>query len=139
MMLSHDYIKFLIGLIAILNFAVRKRGKTGDGGKMMQSLDREPEEHDWVLPQEEEWSPPSASNPTTSKANTTTDACVDVNSKLPVRRLADIEGDFMPITSPSGDRVYAKVKEIQRMTGSLQSVRGASRRSNHGRHIVCAS
>lgn len=103
---------------------LHKRGKTGDGGKMMQSLDCEPEEHDWVLPQEEEWSPPSASNPT--------GACVDVNSKLPMRRLADIEGDFMPITSPSGDRVYAKVKEIQRMTGSLQSVRGASRRSNHG-------
>lgn len=70
------------------------------------------EEKDWVLPEVGSSSP---SNPEIDACNVTLNSDV----KLPRRRLADIEGDFIPITDPSGDRVYSKLTTIPEMAKSL--------------------
>ncbi|KAI5060585.1 hypothetical protein GOP47_0025005 [Adiantum capillus-veneris] len=104
----------------------RKRGKTSDNESFHDFSSQKVVENDWVLPQEAEWSPAS---PKIKTANC--ERVPNVDSKLPARRLADIEGNFMPITSPSGDRVYAEVKEARNLFGSLQSIHNSYRNSKH--------
>ena len=99
--------------------SANKRGRTIDVVHV--------DENDWTLPEAESWSPPN------SKIDAV-HAFSNSATKLPTRRLADIEGNFMPITNLSGDRVYSKLTTVPKMTKSLPY--RSSNQSHHGRQCI---
>ncbi|MCO5575726.1 hypothetical protein L7F22_029529 [Adiantum nelumboides] len=108
----------------------RKRGKTCNKESFSDSGSQKVVEDEWILPQEADWSPASAKNRTDNSQTV-----YKADSKLPSKRLADIEGNFIPITNPSGDRVYAEVRDAQNLRDSLQSIHNPFRNPKHGMSI----